>query len=444
MPRIAWFSPLPPARTGVAVYSADVVAALRNEHEIDVFADQPAPGARSAHDFIWTHQQQPYDLTVFQLGNSSFHDYAWPYLFRYPGLTVLHDAHLHHARAAQLLRVKRTQDYRAEFAANHPDAPADMAELGVAGFDSYLYYRWPMHRLVVEASRTTAVHAAVVAEELQAEVPDAPVETIHIGHGEPVDTGWAADARARVRDALGLSPEQVVFGVFGTLTPEKRLPQILEAFDDVRGFVPGARLLLAGAPASHYDVDADIARRNLGGMVVRTGYVPDEELTAHLAACDVSINLRWPTAREMSGPWLRALAAGLATIIVDLAHTADVPSLDPRTWTVSHDRPAGEPAPAPVTVAIDILDEAHSLRLAMRRLATDAPLRARLGRAAAAYWQREHSMERMLADYRAVIDRTLARPIPSPRAGWPLHLTDRGRRRLDQLLADFPGMGVTF
>src|SRR6185312_6461911 len=42
-----------------------------------------------------------------------------------------------------------------------------------------------------------------------------------------------------------------------------------------------------------------------------TGYLESEaELTAHLAACDVSINLRWPTAREMSGPWLRALAAG--------------------------------------------------------------------------------------------------------------------------------------
>ena len=49
------------------------------------------------------------------------HDYLWPYLFRYPGLTVLHDAHLHHARAA-LLRTRRADDYRAEFAANHPGA----------------------------------------------------------------------------------------------------------------------------------------------------------------------------------------------------------------------------------------------------------------------------------------------------------------------------------
>ena len=90
------------------------------DHEIDVFVDEAvarvAPGTRSAHDFVWRHRQEPYDLTVYQVGNSSHHDYLWPYLFRYPGLTVLHDAHLHHARAAALLRTLRADDYRAEFA----------------------------------------------------------------------------------------------------------------------------------------------------------------------------------------------------------------------------------------------------------------------------------------------------------------------------------------
>ncbi len=126
MPRLAWFSPMPPVATGVAACSADLVSALRGEHQIDLFVDEPvvrlAPGTRSAHDFVWRHQQQPYDLTVYQVGNSSHHDYLWPYLFRYPGLTVLHDAHLHHARAASLLRRFRAGDYRTEFAWNHPES----------------------------------------------------------------------------------------------------------------------------------------------------------------------------------------------------------------------------------------------------------------------------------------------------------------------------------
>ena len=435
MPRLAWFSPMPPVRTGVAVYSADIVEALRGDHEIDVFTDHPSPGSRPAHDFIWEHQRRPYDLPVYQLGNSSFHDYTWPYLFRYPGLSVLHDAHLHHARAAQLLRVKRVDEYRTEFAANHPAAPAEMAELAIAGFDSYLYYRWPMRRLVVQTSRAVAVHARLMADDLRDECPGALVETIRLGHGERVDRDRVQRARAHVRSRYGLADDTVIFGVFGALTPEKRIAQVLDAFADVRPFAPNARVLLAGPTAAHYDVAADIERKSLRASVVRTGYLPDDELTDHLAACDVSLNLRWPTARELSGPWLRALAAGLPTIVMDLAHTADIPALDPRTWTVTN---TGEP----VAVSIDILDEAHSLRLAMRRLVADATLRAQLGAAAAAYWVREHSMETMLDDYRAVIDRTMALPSRTQAAELPAHLTDRGDRRLEALLHPF-GLGVT-
>jgi len=102
MVRIAWFSPFPPVRTGIAGRSAEVVEALsRRGYRID-----PYPGDR-AHEFPWRRRQEPYDLAVYQFGNSSLHDYEWPYALRYPGLTVLHDTHLHHARAALLLREGR-------------------------------------------------------------------------------------------------------------------------------------------------------------------------------------------------------------------------------------------------------------------------------------------------------------------------------------------------
>lgn len=140
---------MPPVATGIARCSAELVPLLAVDHEIDVFVHQrdqrnqhnlaPANGRtpsiplRSAHDFAWAHHTRPYDLVVYQLGNSSHHDYQWPYLFRYPGLVVLHDAHVHHARAASLLRTFRAADYRVEFKANHPEANADLAELAAAG-----------------------------------------------------------------------------------------------------------------------------------------------------------------------------------------------------------------------------------------------------------------------------------------------------------------------
>jgi glycosyltransferase involved in cell wall biosynthesis len=454
--KLAWFSPVPPVPSGIAVCSAELVVALAADHEIDVFVDDPAyasgSGAagptfasgfgaagrvRSAHEFVWRHRRRPYDLTVYQLGNSSHHDFLWPYLFRYPGLAVLHDAHLHHARAATLLRTKRADDYRAEFAANHPDENPDMAELAIAGFDSYLYYYWPMTRLVVRRSRLTAVHSPGVAADLRSELPDAQVEAIRLAHGMPVSEVRAREARVRVRDRHGIGRDAVLFGVFGGLTPEKRVPQVLDALAAILPYAPDAHLLLAGSPAAHYDVAADVQARGLESRVTMTGYLEsDTELTEAIAACDVALNLRWPTSREVSGPWLRSLAAGKPTVTMDLAHLVHVPSIDPRTWkpnfAASDLRSAASGQRPAVTIAIDILDEDHSLRLAMRRLAVDAALRTSLGAAGREYWLREHSMDRMLEDYRRAIARAAAQPDPAILL--PPHLVTDGDRLLNRLL----------
>ena len=426
---------MPPARTGIAAVSVATVAALRRTHEIDVYADDAA-----THDFLWRHQRQPYDLTVYQLGNSSSHDFLWPYLFRHPGLAVLHDAHLHHSRAAALLRDKRTGAYRDEFAANDPDVCPDAAELAVKGFDSFLYYMWPMTRLIVEASRLTAAHARLSLEALREASPRAALDTIRLGHGGRLPAERIAAARQRVRTRHGIADTSVLFAVCGGLTPEKRLPQVLKAFAALLPFEPDVHLLLAGAPAGHYDLAADVERLGLPATVSITGYLEDEEaFTDTVAACDVSLNLRWPSAREVSGPWLRALASGKPTVTLDLAHTADVPALDPRTWTIAHASLSTDATPDPVTVAVDLLDEDHSLRLAMRRLAADADLRARLGRAASAHWETWHSTDGMIADYERVIARALEAAVP--KVALPAHLRADGSARLRALLEPF-GMGA--
>jgi len=166
--RLAWFSPWPPQRSGVAGRSAELVPLLAARgHAIDVFVDAkrrrldpvadapPAAGGvrvLSAHDFIWRRRKYPYDLPVYQIGNSHLHRFIWAYLLKYPGLAVLHDGRVHHARAEALVPHARTPDYRAEFAWNHPDVPPAAAEFAALGLDGILYYQWPMLRGVVESN----------------------------------------------------------------------------------------------------------------------------------------------------------------------------------------------------------------------------------------------------------------------------------------------------
>jgi glycosyltransferase involved in cell wall biosynthesis len=416
--RLAWFSPFPPVRSGIADCSAELVAALRARgHGIDVYP------AESAHDFPWTHRQHPYDLIVYQFGNSAHHDYMWAYALRYPGLVILHDACLHHARAAFLLRERRADDYRAEFAWSHPEVPADAAELAVAGLDSRLFFEWPLTKALLQASKMVAAHE----------------DSIRLGHGVLVTEPERARARHAIRARYALADDAVLFGVFGGLTPEKRIAQVLGAMRALVPHAPSARLLLAGRAAAYFDAAAAIDAHDLRDRVIVTGYVADDELTEHIAACDVSVNLRWPTAREISGAWLRALAAGVPTIITDLSHLSAVPTLDPRTWqpqlpALRLPLSAADSAP-PVAVAVDLRDEEHSLRIAMKRLADDQELRAALGRNGQAWWQREHSLDAMVADYERIMPEAAARPDPHPVL--PPHMRDAGDRRLRTLLAPF-------
>jgi hypothetical protein len=88
-----------------------------------------------------------------------------------------------------------------------------------------------------------------------------------------------------------------------------------------------------------------------------------------------------------------------------------------------------------VCVAIDILDEDHSLRLAMRRLASDTALREQLGRAARAWWTREHSIDAMADDYERIMRDAASRP--DPLVNLPAHMRSPGDAKLRALLEPY-------
>ena len=99
-----------------------------------------------------------------------------------------------------------------------------------------------------------------------------------------------------------------------------------------------------------------------------------------------------------------------------------------------------------MTVAIDILDEDHSLRLAMLRLAERPDLRTRLGdRGRGVLAPPALEAGDMIDDYRRVITRALATPREreSTRSTLPAHLTDIADRKLHALLEPVRTVGGT-
>jgi glycosyltransferase involved in cell wall biosynthesis len=418
--RIAWFSPLPPSTSGIAAYSAEILPLLHaRAHEIDTYTDS------NAHEFVWRHRRHPYELTVYQLGNASCHDYMWAYLFRYPGLVVLHDAQLHQARALFLTRrwTPRLNDYMAEVQANHPDAPADLPYLVLARLADRMYQHWPMIKLVLERAKLTLVHNRWLAQDLREKYPAAEIRAIEMGVAPPVLT-------QPPRRPPSIPENAVVVGAFGGVTPEKRIPQLIRALGAIAERHSHVHLMLVGGSAAHYDPKDDAQACGVSERVHRTGFVADDELAAYVAGADICACLRWPTNRETSASWLRCLAAGRPTIITELAHLGDVPTLDPRGWRVLDTERAPR---APVAVSIDPLDEDQSLQIALERLVSDAQLRGRLGRAAHEWWSTHHQLHEMASGYDDAIRHALAGPVRSP--ALPDHLLADGTSALRVLAA---------
>jgi glycosyltransferase involved in cell wall biosynthesis len=400
--RVAWFSPLPPEHSGIAVYSADLVPLLARAHAIDCWS------AANARDFLWTARRDPYDLLIYQLGNAPCHDYMWGYLTAFPGLVVLHDARLHHARARTLLQQERFDDYRHEFWYDHPDAPRDFVEYAVAGLGGPVYYNWPMLRVVMRTARMIAVHNPRVAADLREEFPEAAIEAIHLGTASLASATTAAvdAARRHVRQALGVPEDAVLFAAFGKITAEKRIGAILRAFDVIARERDDVHLLVGGDAGGYPALAQELSASAYAPRVHVTGYIPEEAVGDHLLASDACLCLRWPTALETSASWLQCLSAARPTVISQLAHLTDVPSIDPRTRRLSH------ASTEPVAITIDLIDEEEALKAALRALAEEPALRDRLARAGYAYWAAHHTLDVMADDYARLIAKTAARPAP--------------------------------
>ena len=410
--RLAWFSPLSPRISGLATYSAAIVAALAPEADIDVFVDDGDPAdlaprlggsvaVRMAHDFVWMQARRPYDLTVYQLANAVSHAYLWGYAVRYPGLAVLHDQVMHHARGAHLRRTQRLPDYRAEVRYDRPDLEASipaLADLAVP----HLLTNWPLVRPILATARRCVVHNSAAADDLRRRYPEGRVDVVRFGVTPP------AGGRLRRADSA-----PVVFAALPHTACVRRLREILHALARVRRETP-ATLRVLGPCEDNVDLAGEIRDAGLEACAVAG---PE----ASWAACDVYLCLGSLGVREITDTWLRCLAAGHATVVSARARLAGTPLLDARTWRDLHGG-----AEAGVAVAVDPRHESESLWLAMRRLAMDGAFREGLAKRARAWWVAQGNTETsMIDDYRRVI-REAAGVLPGSGDGLPRHFRSDG------------------
>src|SRR6476469_8379359 len=288
--KVAYYSPLPPSRSGIADYSALLLPALRERVEI-VVAEQGKRAPRA-------------DVALYHLGNDpDAHGWILDALNKRPGVVVLHEYVLHHLVAGITIGRGNGRGY----------LEAMERELGVAGrllglgvLDNLLPLLWetqperfPLSGVVLDRASGLIVHSTYVADRARAAGYEGPLWRV----AHPT---WPL---APFEPARGVTGDPLI-GCFGFLNMNKRIPQLLEAFASFRRRNPGAKLLLVGAAGERFDVGRRLERLGLTDGVELVDYVAEERMWSLMAACDVLVNLRYPTMGETSGSVIRALSLG--------------------------------------------------------------------------------------------------------------------------------------
>jgi glycosyltransferase involved in cell wall biosynthesis/SAM-dependent methyltransferase len=299
---------MPPSKSGIADYSEALAAEMAQRACLSVFEKAATAFDPSAHD-----------VALYHIGNNPWHGFAYETALRHPGVVVMHEANLHHLIADLTIRRGDWDAYLAEAELNGGANALEYARRVRALAVGPDYDGVPMTRRLLQASRGLVVHSDFVAREMRAQGFAGPIATIPHGAWIP------RTDRNGTRQSLGLDESTPLIGAFGYLKPYKRIAESLRALRRLVKLDPRVRMILVGEPHPDFHVEQLIRTLGLTEHVRVLGFTPIEKFVEYIGACDIVLNLRYPTVGETSGSLQRALGLGRAVIVSDVGSFAELP-----------------------------------------------------------------------------------------------------------------------
>lgn len=300
--KIGFFSPLPPARSGVADYSAALLTRMRQYGDVEIGNQQA-------------------DVALYHLGNNLLHRDIYEQALRRPGVAVLHDAVLHHFFLGSLSEAGYIREFTHNYGAWSEDQARGLWRERARSAADSRYFRYPMLKRIAETSKAVVVHNPGAAEMVRRHAPSAKICELPFLFDPPtLPQQYEVE---RLRTSMGIPQSTLLCGVFGHLRESKRLLPILRAFAKARSQSDLA-LLIAGEFSS-----SDLARAaqpllNDPG-ILRFGYTPPNKFWQLGMTVDLCINLRYPAAGETSAIGSALMGMGKPVIFTAGLETSRFP-----------------------------------------------------------------------------------------------------------------------
>lgn len=318
--RLAFVSPLPPERTGIADYSAELLPALAAHYDIELVVAQDqvnidlAQFGGQVRDADWLRANaHSIDRVVYQIGNSPYHSHMLTLLEEIPGTVVLHDFFLSGLIAWQEQHggmngtwINSLYDSHGYGAVRDRYRDAESAKRD-----------YPVNWSVLQHAQGVIVHSDYSRNlARQWYGLDASSEWLVIPllrSKRDYINKWAA------RKKLGLSESDFIVCSFGFLDSTKLNHRLLEAWlASALAEDKHCRLIFVGENhGGSYGANLlNIVRESgLGKRISITGFAPPEIFQQYLAASDLAVQLRTNSRGETSGTVLDSMAHALPLII---------------------------------------------------------------------------------------------------------------------------------
>lgn len=422
-PRLAFVSPLPPARSGISDYSAELLPELSRYYEIEVIVDQPEVDGQficarfpiRSINWFYNHADE-FERVVYQFGNSPFHRHMFTMLEDHPGVVVLHDFFLSAAQADRQLNGLTSHALTEALLASH--GYLSIKDIDVDGGVSTAIRTFPANLSVLQDALGIVVHSE---------------HSRRLGqdwYGTSASLDWsiipllreppAGPTREVARAGLGLAPDDLLVCSFGFLDSTKLNDRLLAAWlASPLSADPRARLVFVGenhGGSFGKALRCRIGQANSAGPISVTGWCDATMFRYYLAAADIGVQLRSGSRGEMSAAVLDCMNHGLPTIVNAHGAMAD---LDPTS----------------VWMLPDAFTDAE-LAIALTTLADERDRRVALGRRAQSIIQTRHAPSACAARYAEAIEAAYQR------ADAGLHGLSRVLRRLRPAPEDGPRLAT--
>lgn len=333
MLKINWFSPLPPAHSGIAYYAAQILPVLAHRHDVVAWTDQDEV-APDVSQIVPVSRYQPAnppwralndaDVSIYHLGNhGGMHGGIWQVSRQHAGIVVLHDLCLHDFFAMVLLRTLEKPDaYLAALERWYGEEGWQTGEAFRAGGISAeaMAQKFPLTREAVWGALGVITHSRSALEILH-ETPAAPVVALDFPYAASEESrhrSWIAS-----RSAAPGPPFRLV--VFGYLSRNRRLRALLEALAtlDAR---EQFRLDICGQLWDESHIRMEIESLGLSALVNLYGFLADDQVEQELSTAHLAINLRYPSMGEASLSQMQFWDYGLPTLVTRTGWYASLPA----------------------------------------------------------------------------------------------------------------------